>query len=178
METLLKLCCNKLRSSFSLWPYSYNFEIRSCIESVPRLSDLKQDIDDFIGDNFHKIIGSSQFQEFSESDLTKFLSLDSLNVDEEDEVFDCLVVWVHHNPEKRKELLPQLLNLIRIPLFSKHKLFSLFTLYPDIFKAAPRAGDRLILVVTEENNKIQLKCFDIKVGLILNFVILFHNRFL
>ena len=179
METLLKLCCSKLRSSFSLCPYSYYLEVRRCIESIPRLSDLKQDIDDFIGDNFYKIVRSSQFKEFSEADLTTFLSLDSLNVAEEDDVFDCLIAWLQEE-EKRKELLPQMWNLIRIPLFTKHKLISLFETFGNceqfrirvqeyllnLFKATPRAGDKLILVVVEEEDQIQLKCFDIKVNLV------------
>ena len=180
MQTLLKLCCSKVRSSFSLRPYSYSLEVTRCIEPIARLSDLKQDIADFIGDNFYQIVRSSEFKEFSEEDLTTFLSLDNLNVAEEDDVFDCLMAWVQHNQKKRKELLPKLLSLIRIPLFSRYKLISLLETFgnceefcvrvqeylnnPDLFAATPRAGDKLILIVVEEQNQLQLKCFDIKVN--------------
>ena len=173
-----------MRSNLSLRSYSYILEVRRCIEPIPRLSDLKQDIDNFIGNNFHKIVSSSEFKEFSEEDLATFLRLDSLNVAEEDDVFDCLMAWVQHNQKKRKELLPKLLSLIRIPLFSRHKL-QLITLLetfgnceefcvrvqeylnnPDLFAATPRAGDKLILIVLEVKNQLQLKCFDFKVTLL------------
>ena len=125
MKTLVQLSCDQLKSNFSLRCYSYILEVRRWVENIPKLQWFKQSIDDDVGVNFHKIVHSEQFHEFSEEDISTFLSMDSLNVVEEDGVFDCLMAWVKHNQEERQEYLPKLLELIRIAQFSTHKLTTL-----------------------------------------------------
>ena len=139
------------------------------VEHITKLQGFKQHIDDDIGVNFLKIVRSKQFLEFSVEDISTFLSMDSLNVVEEDEVFDCLMAWVQHKQEERREYLPKLLELIRITQFSTLKLSTLeSSLEPlgncedFLKKVKPRDGDKLIIVVCQEKNVTQLKCFDIK----------------
>ena len=120
MKSLVQLSCNQLKSNFSHKYYSYMLEARRWVKHLTKLTAFKQSIDDEVGVNFHKIVQSDQFQEFSEGNLSTFLSLDSLNVVEEDEVFNCLMAWVQHNQEARQEYLPKLLELIRISEFSTH----------------------------------------------------------
>jgi len=189
MKSLLQLSCDQLVSNFSLRCYSYILEVRRLVEHIIKsqeerrgyLPKLLEHIDDDVGVNFHKIVHSEQFLEFSEQDLSTFLSLDSINVVEEDGVFDCLVAWVQHKQEEREKYLPKLLELIRITQFSTHKLSTLestlepigncedflkkvqeYHRNPDSFEVKPRDGDKLILVVCLEKKIAQLKCFDIK----------------
>ena len=125
MKTLVQLSCDQLKSNFSLRCYSYILEVRRWVENIPKLQWFKQSIDDDVGVNFHRIFHSEQLLEFSQEDLYTFLSMDSLNVVEEDEVFDCLMAWVQHKQEERREYLPKLLEFIRIAQFSTHKLSTL-----------------------------------------------------
>ena len=97
-------------------------------------------------------------------------------------MFDCLMAWVQNKQEERIEYLPELLELIRISQFSTQKLNSLestleplgsncedflkkveeYQRNPGNFEVRPRDGDKLILVICQEENINQLKCFDIK----------------
>ena len=122
MKSLVQLSCDQLKSNFSLRCYSYILDVRRWVEHIANLQAFKQSIDDDVGVNFHRIVHSEQLLEFSQEDLYTFLSMDSLNVVEEDEVFDCLMAWVQHKQEERREYLPKLLELIRIVQFSTHKL--------------------------------------------------------
>ena len=79
----------------SLWQilHSYILDVRRVVQQISNLqdSDFQRSIDDYIGVNFRKIVCSDQLLEFSKEDVSTFLSMDSLDIAEEDEVFDCLM---------------------------------------------------------------------------------------
>lgn len=59
-----------------------------------------------------------EFLSLQVEQLANLLKSDDLNVVTEENVFESLMTWVHHDCPKREQHLPTLLKLIKLPLLS------------------------------------------------------------
>lgn len=64
------------------------------------------------------MVKHQEFLALHADQLATLLKSDDLNVVTEENVFESLMTWVQHDSENRKQHLPTLLKLIKLPLLS------------------------------------------------------------
>lgn len=72
----------------------------------------------YIQQYFQEVAQSDEFLNLSQSDLKELVSRDELHVTSEQQVFEAVVKWVKHDLSKRRECLPELFSLVRLPLLT------------------------------------------------------------
>jgi kelch-like protein 18 len=80
--------------------------------------DLVLAVNRFINKNFNRIISTSEFLDLTSKELADLLSRDELNVESEEQVYEAFTSWLKHDEANRKEHLPELFKLVRLPLIS------------------------------------------------------------
>ncbi|XP_068197424.1 kelch-like protein 18 [Antennarius striatus] len=70
----------------------------------------------FVQQHFLDVTPSDEFLSLPPDDLLELLGSDELNVTAEEQVFEAVLSWVHHDRDHREALLPDLLSKIRLPL--------------------------------------------------------------
>ena len=76
----------------------------------------------FIQKHFPEVSKSDEFLSLSFEDVYEIVSKDELNIAGEDVVFQAVISWVKKDVDLRKDLLPQLLTQVRLPLLSPEYL--------------------------------------------------------
>uniref|UniRef100_A0A3Q2Q1L7 Kelch-like family member 18 n=1 Tax=Fundulus heteroclitus TaxID=8078 RepID=A0A3Q2Q1L7_FUNHE len=70
----------------------------------------------FLHQHFVDVSLSEEFLGLRAEEVLELVGCDELNVKAEEQVFEAVLAWVHHDPDQRKTLLPELLSKIRLPL--------------------------------------------------------------
>ncbi|KAM4691913.1 kelch-like protein 10 [Rhinophrynus dorsalis] len=87
--------------------------------------ELRQKTLLFILHKFEDIVKvSTEFLDLSAMELCELIEKDDLNSKQEDAVFQAIVKWIDHSPEKRKEHISLLLPKVRLALISKEYFLS------------------------------------------------------
>ncbi|XP_068166107.1 kelch-like protein 10 [Antennarius striatus] len=76
---------------------------------------------------FEEVVSSQEFLELSLQELTDILDSDELNVNDEKTVYEAIVRWINHEPERRTSHLPALLSKVRLALCSKDGIKTLMS---------------------------------------------------
>ncbi|KAF8791411.1 Kelch-like protein 5 like protein [Argiope bruennichi] len=84
--------------------------------------DLHQIAHTYVMDHFMEVILNQEYLSLSVDDVKKLLSSDMLNVPSEEKAFESLMLWVNYDLANRKDDLPSLLEMIRLPLLSPQYL--------------------------------------------------------
>ena len=71
------------------------------------------------------------------------ISSDKLTVPSEEKVFECVLSWVNHDQENRKEFVPMLMEHVRLPLLSQEYLVHRVDDEP-LLRLSPKCKDYLI----------------------------------
>ncbi|XP_058803935.1 kelch-like protein 18 [Phymastichus coffea] len=71
---------------------------------------------------FEDVSQSEEFLGLPFDELRDLVSNDDLNISSEKEVFEAVIRWLKHDAEARKDKLPELLALVRLPLLSPEYL--------------------------------------------------------
>lgn len=71
---------------------------------------------------FEDVSQSEEFLGLAFDDLRDLVGNDDLNISSEKEVFEAVIRWLKHDAEARKDRLPELLALVRLPLLSPEYL--------------------------------------------------------
>ncbi|XP_034748721.1 kelch-like protein 10 [Etheostoma cragini] len=69
-------------------------------------------------DHFEEVVFSEEFLQLSVQELTDILERDDLNVKKESVVYESILRWITHLPEKRKGHITVLLSKVRLALMS------------------------------------------------------------
>ncbi|KAK9888248.1 hypothetical protein WA026_000512 [Henosepilachna vigintioctopunctata] len=80
-------------------------------------SSLAESADKYIETYFHEVSQNEEFLNLPVTEVKKLLRKNDLKVESEEQVFEACMRWVKHK-DNRKELLPELLALVRLPLLS------------------------------------------------------------
>ncbi|XP_016662138.1 ring canal kelch homolog isoform X1 [Acyrthosiphon pisum] len=79
-------------------------------------TELMSSSEAYIKQNFLEVIKGDEYLSLSCEDLGKLISCNDLAVPFEEKVFDCVIKWVRHDLDQRKNVLPQLMEHVRLPL--------------------------------------------------------------
>ncbi|XP_078492391.1 kelch-like protein 12 [Ciona intestinalis] len=78
------------------------------------LNDLVSDCDRCIWENFDQVSTQEKLFEFDEVEMEKLISSDELVIESEEVVYECLVGWVKHDLQTRKQYFPTLFKHLRL----------------------------------------------------------------
>ncbi|XP_029346291.1 ring canal kelch homolog [Acyrthosiphon pisum] len=73
----------------------------------------------YIQQHFSKVVEHEEFLSLSYEQMVKLISSDELTAPSEEKIFESVVRWVKHELASRKQILPQLMEHVRLPLMSK-----------------------------------------------------------
>jgi kelch-like protein 2/3 len=72
--------------------------------------------------NFREVVDAEEFLTLTPEQVVKLISSDRLTVPSEEKVFECVILWVYHDLEKRQNDLALLMEHVRLPLLSQEYL--------------------------------------------------------
>ena len=174
----MQVCCEFLQSEL---------DVVNCLEikefaSLYSCHKLVAAAEEFAGKAFEGLLDGDnpEILSFTEEELSQWISEDSLLV-HEDRAASCVLDWVNHSKEERRQCLPRLLKHIRIPFLSESYKEQHFMPYirevsPDSLQdidlsmaqnsVSARTGhDEMILVPVQPGNTLMgrnIQCFDVK----------------
>ncbi|XP_062843640.1 kelch-like protein 40a [Trichomycterus rosablanca] len=99
---------------------------------------------DYICDRFEQISRDQDFNQLGSGELAAIITCDTLNVENEEKVFEALMDWVQYEPQERLQDLPKLLHCVR------------FRLIPPAYFKEKVEGHRLIKPNQEIKKELQL----------------------
>lgn len=83
--------------------------------------DLAQKAETYLLRNFNEVsVLSEEMLQLSLEDFKSIVSHDYLNVKSEDTVWEAILRWIDHDPEKRKQHIVTLMQTIRLGLLGKY----------------------------------------------------------
>ncbi|KAM4693140.1 kelch-like protein 6 [Discoglossus pictus] len=80
------------------------------------LDSLKLQVQNYIIQNFSQVLNHEDFLELPFEILYNILQSDDLYVTEESQVFETVINWIHYKEQERLEILPKILECVRLPL--------------------------------------------------------------
>nr|XP_018671641.2 kelch-like protein 12 isoform X5 [Ciona intestinalis] len=78
------------------------------------LNDLVLECDRCICENFDQVSTQQKFFEMDEVEMEKLISSDELVIESEEVVYECMVGWVKHHLQTRKQYFPTLFKHLRL----------------------------------------------------------------
>ncbi|KAG8234268.1 hypothetical protein J437_LFUL006513, partial [Ladona fulva] len=81
-------------------------------------SSLLSRAEAYIEQHFMEVVKCEEFLSLSPQQVLKIVSSDRLTVSSEDKVYECIITWVQHDLEKRKQHLAELVEHVKFPLLS------------------------------------------------------------
>ena len=100
--------------------------------------ELAKRAKDFIKLNFSIVVSNEEFVSISQEELVHFISSDDIQVEKEEEVYQCVLKWVKHEAS-RVAVLPELLKHLRQGSLPKGFLESELTKEPQLVVASSLA---------------------------------------
>ncbi|XP_060870641.1 ring canal kelch homolog isoform X2 [Metopolophium dirhodum] len=88
-------------------------------------TDLLLSSEAYIKQHFLEVVKGEDFLSLSSEDLVKLISSNDLAVPFEEKVFECVIEWVKHDLDRRKDFLPKLMDHVRLPLLKPDILFNI-----------------------------------------------------
>ncbi|XP_008188357.1 kelch-like protein 2 [Acyrthosiphon pisum] len=86
------------------------------LANLHNCTELLSRTESYIKQNFLEVVKGYDFLSLSFEDLLKLISCNDLAVLLEEKVFECVIKWVKHDLDQRKDLLPELMEHVRLPL--------------------------------------------------------------
>ncbi|XP_026808340.1 ring canal kelch homolog [Rhopalosiphum maidis] len=87
-------------------------DLHNCIE-------LLSSCESYIKKQFLEVVEHDEFLSLSSEEVIKLISCNDIYVPFEEEVFESVIKWVKHELDHRKELLPNVMEHVRLKLISK-----------------------------------------------------------
>ncbi|XP_016659592.1 ring canal kelch homolog isoform X2 [Acyrthosiphon pisum] len=73
----------------------------------------------YIQQHYLDVVEEEEFLSLSSEQMVKLISSDELTASSEEKIFESVIRWVKHDLDSRKQMLPQLMEHVRLPLTSK-----------------------------------------------------------
>lgn len=87
-------------------------------------SELHKAAGNFAQQHYLEVLDGGEFLDLATTELAELVRSEDLNVQSEEQVFESVMKWVHHDVESRKQHLPQVLQYVRLPLLDRSYLVS------------------------------------------------------
>jgi len=84
--------------------------------------DFVSKCDSYIVENFADIVKQEEFLKMNKEDLLVFIASDSIGLENEEQVFDCIISWIDHDKSLRSEFFQDFLEHIRFSNLSSEYL--------------------------------------------------------
>lgn len=114
IEDLHDMCIRSLVSLIS----PANVLSLQAIGSLCNSSLLANECTHYIEEHFEEVSSCQEYLQLGFKDVMKLISDDKLNVPQEEVVYQAVMNWILHNPQQRKNLLPEMLIHVRLPFVS------------------------------------------------------------
>ena len=168
---------SSFKSDFKCWSDQFfltnlenTFPIAEAADYL-EINSLLEGCQDFIDEHFQQLTATEGFKNLSQQKLIMLLARDSLNVPNEEVVFESLMSWLYANPEERTKCLEDLIPQIRAHFLSQQFICEKLK-NPDLSNQLnhenrkPRSAYEQCIVVLHENNGTRyLKYLDTKVNI-------------
>ncbi|XP_016658903.1 kelch-like protein 2 isoform X4 [Acyrthosiphon pisum] len=96
--------------------------------------------EEFIKKQFLEVVKYDEFLSLSSGEVIKLISCHDISVPLEEKVFECVMNWVKHKLNRRKDFLPDLMEHVRLPLVSKEYMLEKVVNEP-LLKNNPKCKD-------------------------------------
>ncbi|XP_016660955.1 ring canal kelch homolog isoform X1 [Acyrthosiphon pisum] len=96
----------------------------------------------YIKQYFLEVAKGEEFLSLSSEDLVKLISSNDLAVPFEEKVFECVIKWVKHDSDHRIDILPKLMEHVRLPLLDPDILFNIYK--EPLLNISPKCKDYII----------------------------------
>ncbi|XP_060870638.1 ring canal kelch homolog isoform X2 [Metopolophium dirhodum] len=119
------------------------FSIRAFAD-LHNCTDLLLSSEAYIKQHFLEVVKSEEFLSISSEDLVKLISCNDLAVLFEEKVFECVIKWVKHDLNQRKDFLPELMEHVRLPLLASRPDVLNNVIEEPLLKNSPKCKDYVI----------------------------------
>ncbi|KAK3578052.1 hypothetical protein CHS0354_039611 [Potamilus streckersoni] len=114
LSEVVEACCNFLMKQ--LHP-SNCIGIRQFADAQG-CTDLFKVANNFVTEKFSEVMQTQEFLILPPEEICKLLASDDLNVQNEEIIYQALLMWAKHDLQNRKKYIPKLFSHIRLPLLS------------------------------------------------------------
>ena len=97
----------------------------------------------FIFQNFPHVVEGEEFLGLTDKQLEVLLKSDEISVENEEKVYEALMIWVKHDLEDRKQSFSELMEHVRLPLVSPYFLVDVVE-NEELFNTSPRCKELLL----------------------------------
>lgn len=80
--------------------------------------ELRKAAEKYILKHFVDLVDSEEFLQLDNEDVVSLIKCDNLTVPSEEAVFEAVISWIKQDEKKRKEMLPSMLEFVRLPLLT------------------------------------------------------------
>uniref|UniRef100_A0A8C2Z6X8 Kelch-like family member 40a n=1 Tax=Cyclopterus lumpus TaxID=8103 RepID=A0A8C2Z6X8_CYCLU len=112
IPSIFSVCVSYLQEKLVLGNCLAIFRLGLLLD-CPRLALIARE---FICERYQVVVRDQDFLQLGPSELAIIITLDALNIDREEQVFESLMDWVRHDETNRVKDLPELLHCIRFRL--------------------------------------------------------------
>ena len=78
--------------------------------------------DSYILQHFAEVVKHEEFLELNKEDLIDFIASDKIELESEDQVFDCILSWINKDRHSRYQYFPEFMKHVRFPFLSSNYL--------------------------------------------------------
>ncbi|XP_078353958.1 kelch-like protein 12 [Oculina patagonica] len=80
--------------------------------------ELRKAAEKYILKHFVDLVDSEEFLQLDNEDVVSLIKCDNLTVPSEEAVFEAVISWIKQDEKKRNDLLPKMLQFVRLPLLT------------------------------------------------------------
>ena len=139
VQSVKDACCRFLESRLNV----SNCLGIQCFAETYACHELWHISSSYIHMNFVHVAESEEFMNMSAKNLRNLLPSDDISVESEEKVYEALVRWVYQDLPNRRELFPEMLELIRLPLVSPYYLVDVVE-KEELMGVSPRCRELLL----------------------------------
>eukprot|EP00102_Acyrthosiphon_pisum_P023579 XP_016660789.1 PREDICTED: ring canal kelch homolog [Acyrthosiphon pisum] len=107
-------------------------------------TDLLSSSETFIKKQFLEVVKTDEFLSLSSEDMVKIISCNDLAIPYEEKVFESVMKWVRHDLNLRKDVLPELMEHVRLPTLASKPDILFNIVNEPLLKNNPKCNEYII----------------------------------